>query len=145
MKVKPFLSRWGSRFYIGTVILAMPYWVASMYLNFAYFNNLGTDVFRRTRPWETLFREPWWVFTTLYLVYVIKRCYGFGVWELVRSNARFFILLASMVISIALMIVDVVDISFSPYWGGVNLYWQVSNSISTPPQPVPGLILHRCL
>lgn len=126
MKVKPFLSRWGSRFYIGTVILVMPYWIASMYLNFAYFNNLGTDVFAHTRPWEALLREPWWVFTALYLVYVIKRCYGFGVWELVRANARFFVLLASMAISIAVIIVDIFDISFFPDTGGRNIYWQAS-------------------
>ncbi len=138
MKVKPFLSRWGSRFYISTVILAMPYWIASIYLNFAYFNNLGTDAFRRTRPWEALCREPWWVFTALYLIYVIKRCYGFGIWELVHSNARFFVLLASMAISIAFMIVDIVDIVFVPVWGGRNMYWEASSSI--PYEALPDLI-----
>lgn len=33
MKNKPFLSRWASRVYIGTVILAQPYWVLEITAN----------------------------------------------------------------------------------------------------------------
>ena len=56
MKNKPFLPRWGSWLYIGTVVMVFPYWVFEMYYNFAYFNALGNDGFRRTRPWEALAR-----------------------------------------------------------------------------------------
>ena len=55
MKNKPFLSRKVSLFYIGTVILAQPYWVVEIYANFTYFNNINT-VFLKTRPVEALFR-----------------------------------------------------------------------------------------
>ena len=55
MKNKPFLSRKVSLFYIGTVILAQPYWVLEIYANFTYFNNINR-IFERTRPWETLCR-----------------------------------------------------------------------------------------
>jgi hypothetical protein len=34
LKNKPFLSKNGSRFYIGTVILVQPYWVLEMVANF---------------------------------------------------------------------------------------------------------------
>ncbi|KAL3482564.1 hypothetical protein BJX62DRAFT_245786 [Aspergillus germanicus] len=62
MKVKPLLSRWGSRIYIATVVLAIPFWIAEIYLNFAYNNHLGNDAFRQIRPWEALFREHFAVF-----------------------------------------------------------------------------------
>lgn len=55
IKIKPFLSQKVSRLYIGTVIIALPYWVLEIYSNFAYFNNINT-LFLHTRPWEALFR-----------------------------------------------------------------------------------------
>jgi len=55
MKNKPFLSRRVSLFYIGTVILAQPYWVVEIYANFTYFNNIN-NLFPSTRPYEALFR-----------------------------------------------------------------------------------------
>lgn len=44
MKLKPFLSKWWSRFFIGTVILVQPYWVVEIYANFTFFHNIN-DVF----------------------------------------------------------------------------------------------------
>jgi hypothetical protein len=41
MKLKPFLSKWWSRFFIGTIILAQPYWVVEIYANFTYFHNIN--------------------------------------------------------------------------------------------------------
>jgi hypothetical protein len=55
MKNKPFLGPKTSAFYIGTVILAQPYWVLEIYANFTYFNNINR-LFERTRPWESLCR-----------------------------------------------------------------------------------------
>jgi hypothetical protein len=55
MKNKPFLSRRVSLIYIGTVILAQPYWVLEIYANFTYFNNINT-LFVYTRPYEAIFR-----------------------------------------------------------------------------------------
>lgn len=56
MKIKPFLLHLASTLFIGTVILVTPYWVAEIYLNFAYFNGLGNDSFAFTRPWEVAVR-----------------------------------------------------------------------------------------
>jgi hypothetical protein len=56
MKIKPFLSRLASTFFISTVILVTPYWVAEIYLNFEYFNGLGNNSFAFTRPWEVVVR-----------------------------------------------------------------------------------------
>ncbi|KAL2831447.1 hypothetical protein BDW59DRAFT_182115 [Aspergillus cavernicola] len=126
IKVKPFLPKWGSRLYIITVILAWPYWIAEIYLNFSYNNDLGTGAFQQTRPWEALFREPWWIFTSLYLVYVVKRCYGIGICQLVYSSVRFGILIASMAISIAFVITDIVEVAVFPECAGKNPFWKLA-------------------
>lgn len=71
IKIKPFLSRPVSLIFIGTVILVQPYWVVEIYANFTYFHNVNR-VFLKTRPWEALCRDPWWVATTVFLFYNIK-------------------------------------------------------------------------
>jgi hypothetical protein len=45
-----------SLFYVGTIILAQPYWATEIYANFAYFNNINPIVYEKIRPWEALFR-----------------------------------------------------------------------------------------
>lgn len=54
IKNKPFLPRWASLLYTGTIVLAFPYWVADMCLNFEYNNDLESSYFEHTRPWEAL-------------------------------------------------------------------------------------------
>lgn len=56
IKNKPFLGRKGSLLYIGSVILAQPYWVLEIYANFAYFNGINDRLFVSTRPYEAVFR-----------------------------------------------------------------------------------------
>ena len=55
MKIKPFLPRYASWMFIGTVILVQPYWVVEIYANFTYFHNIN-KVFEHTRPYEALCR-----------------------------------------------------------------------------------------
>lgn len=55
MKIRPFLSRKVSIFYVVTMVLCWPYWVLEIYANFTYFNNIN-DIFLKTRPLEPLFR-----------------------------------------------------------------------------------------
>lgn len=56
MKSKPFLGRRGNRIYIGSVLLAQPYWILEIYANFAYFNGRDSHLFVATRPYEAVFR-----------------------------------------------------------------------------------------
>lgn len=56
MKSKPFLGRRGNRIYIGSVILAQPYWILEIYANFAFFNGYNAKLFPSTRPYEAVFR-----------------------------------------------------------------------------------------
>lgn len=129
MKNRPFMSRKVSLFYIGTVILAQPYWVLEIYANFAYFNNYN-KIFLTTRPLEPIFRDPWWIFTTCSLFYTIKREYNFGIVELVSVSPRFGIMLASMCLSIAFMIVDTCSVlnvfSHSSLPTGIEPFWKLS-------------------
>ncbi|OQD66321.1 hypothetical protein PENDEC_c048G07040 [Penicillium decumbens] len=70
-----------------SVMLCWPYWIVEIYADFIYFNNINT-IFLKTRPLEPLFRDPWWVFTTVSLFWTIKREYNFGLWELDQISPR---------------------------------------------------------
>ncbi|EER45130.1 conserved hypothetical protein [Histoplasma capsulatum H143] len=128
LKNRPFLSKNVSRFYIGTVILVQPYWILEIYANFTYFNRIN-DLFLKTRPFETLCRDPWWIYTTCNLFYVIKSEYGFTYLELVRNSPRFGVMLASMCLSIIFLIIDLLSV-LHVFQGalptGVNPFWKLS-------------------
>jgi hypothetical protein len=141
IKNKPFLPRWGSYCYIGTIFLAFPYWISEMYLNFQYFNNLGNFHFRQTRPWEALVRDPWWIFTSCSLIYVIKRSYGLGVIELIRASPRFGVLMMTILFSIAFIIADVVNTATNDSnCDGKNPYWKVGTASSSELVAFDGLL-----
>lgn len=125
IKIKPFLARWGALLYLSTIIFVFPYWISQMYLNFAYNNDLGDAHFRQTRPWEAIFREPWWIFTSIYLVYVIHRCYRFTFFQLVRLSSRFCMLMIAILFSVGFIITDIVDAATNPSYGGRNPFWKV--------------------
>lgn len=127
IKVKPFLGRWGSLLYIGTVILAAPYWIAETYFNFVYNNNrAGGRWFPKVRPWEALCREPWWLFTSCYLIFTIKRSYNCSILRLVRTSGKFGVLMFSMAASIAFIFADIITlITLSSPCAGENPFWKV--------------------
>jgi hypothetical protein len=128
IKNKPFLSRRVSWFYIGTVMLSVPYWVIEIYANFTYFNNIN-NLFHYTRPYEAIFRDPWWIFTTCNLFYNIIRRYEFKLVELIRVSPRFGVLLGSMLLSVAFIIVDICSVTkafSSSLPEGINPFWKLA-------------------
>lgn len=128
MKLKPFLSRTISRIFIGTVILVIPYWITEIYANFAYFHNVN-DLFLRTRPWEALCRDPWWIAAALFLIYNIKTKYDLTLTQIVRISPRFAVMLAAMALSIIFIILDVLSVTeaFSSVLPvGINPFWKLS-------------------
>lgn len=128
MKNKPFLTRRVSLIYIGTVILAQPYWVLEIYANFAYFNNINR-LFTYTRPYEAIFRDPWWIFTTVNLFWNIKKRYEFNFLEIIRVSPRFGILLLSMMLSISFIILDclsVTSVISDKLPDGLNPFWKLA-------------------
>ncbi|KAK2767678.1 hypothetical protein FQN54_003836 [Arachnomyces sp. PD_36] len=127
MKNRPFFSPMVSAFYIGTIILVQPYWILEIYSNFAYFNEINT-IYTKVRPLEPLFRDPWWIYTTCNLFWVIKTHYNIGIFDLVRQSPRFGIMLASMCISIAFMMADILSVTGvlrgSALPIGINPFWK---------------------
>ncbi|KAF1814579.1 hypothetical protein P152DRAFT_279732 [Eremomyces bilateralis CBS 781.70] len=128
IKIKPFLKKWASWLFIGTVIAAQPYWVVEIYANFAFFHGIN-DLFLRTRPWEALCRDPWWIFTTVALIYNIKVRYDLSIWEVIRISPRFGVMLGAMFLSIIFIIIDICSVtqafqSILPV--GINPFWKLA-------------------
>jgi hypothetical protein len=105
MKIKPFFSKRVSYFFIGTLILVQPYWVAEIYANFAYFHG-HNDIYLKTRPWEALCRDLWWISTTIYLFWIIRTQYNMTVKGIIYISPRFAIILFTMILSIIFAILD---------------------------------------
>jgi hypothetical protein len=125
LKIRPFLPKWGSYFFIGSLIAVQPFWVAEAWSNFEYFNNLGSTANLRMRPWEALVRDPWWIFTTWKLIDIISKTYMFKVWGLVKINPRFGVMLGCMFISIAFLLTDIVISALrKSSLSGINPYWR---------------------
>lgn len=128
MKIRPFLSKPASYVFIGTVILAQPYWIMEIYANFTYFHGVN-NLFLSTRPWEALCRDPWWIFTTVFLFWVIKTQYSLSIKEIIRISPRFGIMLLAMLLSIIFIILDifaVTNVLRIPGTTGINPFWKLA-------------------
>ena len=128
MKLRPFLNKTGSRLFIGTVILVIPYWIVEIYANFTYFHNVN-KVFLKTRPWEALCRDPWWILAACLLIYNIKTKYDLTLTQIVRISPRFAVMLGAMVLSICFIILDVLSVTSalkSVLPVGINPFWKLS-------------------
>lgn len=138
MKIKPFIVDQGSLFrpkvgkwtryiYMGTLFCTIPPIILQIYDNFRFFNNIS-DFYTNVRPYEPLFRDPWWVFTCLVLFHVVQKCYGTGVLELIRRSPRFGILLAAIILSLTFTALDIAS-SIHDFLGttdGINPWWKLS-------------------
>ncbi|PMD41840.1 hypothetical protein L207DRAFT_543769 [Hyaloscypha variabilis F] len=128
MKTRPFIGRKTSIVYIVTVALAQLYWILEIYADFTYFNNIS-DIYLKTRVFEALFRDPWWVYTTCCLLYNIRIRYNFGYFELMRISPRFAIMFLAMILSIIFTIIDicaVTDTLSAALPIGINPFWKLA-------------------
>jgi hypothetical protein len=74
-------------------------------------------------------RDPWWLFTTCWLCYIIKRQYNFGLVELIRISPRFGVMLFSMCLSLVFVLLDILSVTGVLYIGlptGVEPFWKLS-------------------
>ncbi|KAF2812609.1 uncharacterized protein BDZ99DRAFT_367374, partial [Mytilinidion resinicola] len=125
LKIRPFLPRWGSRVFIGTLIAVQPFWIVECWSNWEYFNGLGIRVNVSTRPWEALARDPWWIFTTWKLIDAIKKTYGFKIWGLIKISPRFGVMIGCMALSIVFLLTDVIVTALHiTHNAGINPYWR---------------------
>lgn len=128
MKIKPFLSKKWSYVFIGSVLASIPYWIVEIYANFTYFNNIN-EVFLKTRPYESIFRDPWWIFTTVYLFWQIATHYRIKLTTLVVISPRFGVLLVAMLLSICFIVLDILSVTHvfdSALPDGLNPFWKLS-------------------
>ena len=81
-----------------------------------------------------IFSDPWWIYTTCNLFWVIKTQYNVGIFELVRQSPRFAIMLGSMCISIAFMMADILSVTGVFRGGalpiGINPFWKVRKDLN---------------
>ncbi|RMZ76014.1 hypothetical protein DV738_g5167, partial [Chaetothyriales sp. CBS 135597] len=128
MKLKPFMTPFWSRLFIGTVLLSIPYWITEIYANFAFFHQIN-NLFLKTRPFEALCRDPWWIITTVALMYNIKTKYELTIAQIVRISPRFAVMLGSMFLSVCFIILDVLSVTAafkSTLPVGINPFWKLA-------------------
>jgi len=79
---------------------------------------------------EALCRDPWWIFTTVALIWTIKTQYELKLREIIRISPRFGIMLFSMIISIAFIILDILSVTSvfdsSTLPVGINPFWKLA-------------------
>ncbi|CAI6091125.1 unnamed protein product [Clonostachys chloroleuca] len=126
LKIKPFLPRWGGHLFIISLLLVQPYWVLETWANFQYFNILGNNLFKHSRYFEPLARDPWWIFTTVKLVMVINKNYGYTLIGLVKTSPRFGIMLLCMFLSIVFLATDVAVTATISTQSGINPFWRLA-------------------
>ncbi|KAL2787699.1 hypothetical protein BJX66DRAFT_341010 [Aspergillus keveii] len=130
LKVRPFLRKkpWIGKIYLISLFAAQPYWIVEIYANFAFFNQ-GHMLFLRTRPLEPLFRDPWWIFTSCYLVRRIQLAYSRSWWGIVRDSPRFGAMIFFMALSICFTIVDTCAVSGTFHLNlhlGIEPFWKLA-------------------
>ncbi|MCJ1404592.1 hypothetical protein MMC11_007818 [Xylographa trunciseda] len=132
--------------FIGTILAVQPFWVVEAWSNYEYFNGLGNNANIYTRPWEALFRDPWWIFTTCRLVYAIKRNYNYPLLALIKDSPRFGIMILCMALSIVFLLTDViVTAAHISADSGINPYWRASPNSSQQTRDLLTLILQLAL
>ncbi|CAH0055421.1 unnamed protein product [Clonostachys solani] len=114
LKIKPFLPRWGGLLFIISLMLVQPYWILETVANFQYFNLLGNNI------------DPWWIFTTVKLVMVINKNYGYTLVALIRTSPRFGVLLLCMFMSIIFLATDVAVTATMSTPSGINPFWRLA-------------------
>jgi hypothetical protein len=128
IKVRPFLSRFASHVFIGTLMLAQPFWILEISANFVYFHG-DNDLFLKTRPWEALCRDPWWLFAGAVLFWKMKKQYNMSIKEVFYISPRFGIMLIATAASVIFFVFDIIYASNALDLGfpsGIIPFWKFS-------------------
>lgn len=124
MKIQPFFSgpqpffsptysRWVRWIYLATLAMTTPPLIFEIYNNFRFFNNFSR-LYATVRPYEPLFRDPWWLFSCATLFHVIGKSYNLNILELIRKSPRFAIMLVAIFLAIAFTVVDILSTILKP-------------------------------
>jgi len=124
MKIKPFFcgpqpffaptySKWVRYIYLTTLAMTIPPLVFEIFNNFRFFNNISR-LYASVRPYEPLFRDPWWIFSCVTLFHVISKSYSLNIIKLIRKSPRFGIMLVAIFLAVAFTIVDILSTIVKP-------------------------------
>lgn len=124
---RPIVCKWVRIIYLSTLGLTIPALVFEIYNNFRFFNNIS-KLYERTRPYEPLMRDPWWVFSCVVFFHVITKCYSLRLLKLIRRSPRFGILLAAIILALSFTTVDILAsiIKSLSITDGINPYWKLA-------------------
>lgn len=139
LKVKPFfhgrstiftprVTKWTTRIYLTSWACTIPPILFQITDNFRYFNG-GNGWYQDVRPYEPLMRDPWWIFCSAVLFYVISKSYGMGVVTIVKKSPRFGILFVSIILAMIFTTMDIVssiDTGLIGSTDGINPFWKLS-------------------
>ena len=138
MKIAPFFTEPQASFkpttcktvrwiYLPSLALTAPVIIFQIFNNFRFFNNIS-KLYKRVRPYEPLMRDPWWLFSSFTLFYIISKCYNMRVFRMVRKSPRFGILLAAIILAIIFTIMDILAsiIRVLSETDGINPYWKLA-------------------
>lgn len=129
MKVAPFLPRRASQVFIWSLVMVQAYWIMEVYANFTYFHGYS-KLFLRTRPWEALCRDPWWIFAALVLFWKIKTQYQMTLKDTISISPRFGLMLLAGVLSVVFFVLDICAVTNTLRLNlpnGINPFWKLSS------------------
>lgn len=117
LKIRPFFygtqtpfsstfSYWVPRIYLTTLALSAPVLIFNIFNIFRFFNNYSR-LFATVRPYEPFFRDPWWVFSCMTLLQVIRKSYGLNIWKLCKKSPRFGFMLLAMFLALVFTTMDI--------------------------------------
>ena len=129
MKAKSLLPRRASQVFICTIILVQVYWIVEIYANFAFFHGRN-DVFLKTRPWEAICRDPWWIFANSVLFWNIKARYHMTLKEVIGISPRFGVMLFAASLAMIFFVLDICSVTNTLVLNlpnGINPFWKISS------------------
>ncbi|KOS22344.1 hypothetical protein ESCO_002024 [Escovopsis weberi] len=85
---------------------------------------LGSNLFERSRYFEALGRDPWWIFTAIKLVWAVKNTYNYTLTSLVQTSSRFGVMLFCVLLSIIFLVVDIAVTVHGSVDSGINPFWR---------------------
>ncbi|POS73130.1 hypothetical protein DHEL01_v208480 [Diaporthe helianthi] len=103
-----------------------------IFATFTFFNDLqvpNSDLFSKTRPIETIFRDPWWVAACIKLIWTLKRHYEMIFTQVIVISPRFPVMLVAMALGIIFCLLDIVSVTGAlgdALPTGVNPFWKLA-------------------
>ncbi|KAK5166052.1 uncharacterized protein LTR77_008313 [Saxophila tyrrhenica] len=108
--------------YLISLALSAGPLVFQIYNNFRFFNDLNSTLYPAARPYETLMRDPWWIFVCVMLFRVVRVSYGATTLELLKTSPRFGVLVTAIMLAVVFTVIDIIASVHPTWFGGTNGY-----------------------